>query len=151
MTIIQDLYNIYDKEAEKYRLRRTSQGLLLAELRRNLAFLREGLREGLSHTAIIDGLEDEQYRAVGKQGVRIGDLQKKRLARGTYAGIREFERYRDWDTGKLIDNAYERIAILKKLARGSAQLELQPRLATLFKFLMVLLAHLEGRALPIRR
>jgi len=153
MTIVQDLYNIYDKESAKYRSRRSSHDQLLRELRHNLAFLREGLRERLAPATVIAGLEDEQYREAGKQGVGLGSMQRRRLARATYAGIREFERYRDWDTARLIDNVYERIAILKKLAAGSAEVDLQPRLVTLFKFLMVLLAHLENRqlTLPTRR
>jgi hypothetical protein len=149
MTIIQDLYNIYDKESAKYRARRSSQSQLLKELQRNLSFLREGLGEKLPQRAIVAGLEDEQYRAVGSQGIRLNGLQRRRLARDTYAGIREFERYRDWDTTRLIDSVYERIAILKKLAAGTGDIDLHPRLITLFKFLMVVLAHLEGRRLPL--
>lgn len=149
MTIIQDLYNIYDKESTKYRARKSSQSRLLIELQRNLAFLREGLREGLPPRAIVAGLEDRQFQDAGQQGLKLQVLQKKTLARDTYAGIREFERYRDWGTAQLIDNVYERITVLKKLAAGSEDIDLRPRLITLFKFLMVVLAHLEGRQLRL--
>jgi hypothetical protein len=149
MTIIQDLYNIYDKESAKYRARRSSQGSLLRELQRNLAFLREGLGERLPQAAIVAGLEDGQFRAAADQGVRLDALQKKPLGRDTYAGIREFERYRGWETARLIDSVYERIAILKKLSAGSQEIDLHARLTTLFKFLMVVVAHVEGRRLPL--
>jgi hypothetical protein len=151
MTIVQDLYNIYDKELARYRARRSSQGRLLIEIRHNLAFLREGLRERLPQAAIVAGLEDEQYRAAAREGLNLGALQKRRLAAATYGGVREFARYRDWPTARLIENAYERIATLKKLASSDSGVDLEARLKNLFKFMMVLLAHLEGRQLPLTR
>jgi hypothetical protein len=151
MSIIQDLYNIYDKELSRYRANKSSQSRLLIEMRQNLAFLREGLREGLPHAAIVDALENVEYRAACKEGANLAFLQKKILARATYAGIREFDRYLGWDSAKLINNVYERIATLKKLSAGSKNLDLRARLTTLFKFLMVVLAHLEARNLVVRR
>ena len=151
MSIIQDLYNIYDKEHAKIRAQRSSSNRLLIEMRQNLAFLREGLREGLPQAAIVGALEDSEYRAACKEGTNLDRLQKKKLAGTTYAGIREFDRYRDWDSTRLIASVYERIAILKKLAAGSDSLDLHARLATLFKFLMVVLAHLESKKLVITR
>lgn len=151
MSIIQDLYNIYDKEQAKYRARRSSQNQVLGELQGNLTFLREGLREGLKPAAIVDGLENEAYRGAAKQALNLDSLRKRKLERDTYGGIREFERYLDWPTGRLIDNAYERIATLKKLAAGSASIDLIPRLRNLFKFLMVVIAHLRGQRLTPQR
>jgi len=151
MSIIQDLYNVYDKEHAKLRAQRSSTNRLLIEIRQNLAFLREGLREGLPQAAIVNALEDAEYRAAGKQGTKLAALQRRPLAASTYAGVREFDRYRGWDTERLIANVYERITTLKKLAAGSAQVDLHARLVTLFKFLMVVLAHLESRQLVIRR
>ena len=149
MSIVQDLYAIYDKEQAKYRARKSSQGLLLTEIRHNLAFLREGLREGLAPAAIVAGLEDAHYRDARKQGVNLDGLQKKKLMPDTYAGIREFARYRDWTTARLVETVYERIATLKKLVDGSAEVALRVRLRNLFKLMMVVLAHLEGRRLKI--
>ncbi|NNJ93818.1 MAG: hypothetical protein HKP57_03635 [Halobacteria archaeon] len=151
MSIIQDLYNIYDKELSRYRAKKSSQNRLLIEMRQNLAFLREGLREGLSHAAIIAALENVEYRAAHKAGTNLASLQKKNLSRATYGGIREFDRYLGWDSERLIDNVYERIATLKKLAAGSKTVDLHARLTTLFKFLMVVLAHLEARNLVVRQ
>ena len=147
MSIIQDLYTIYDKEQAKYRARRSSQNQVLSELQGNLAFLREGLRESLTPNAIVNGLEDDAFRAATKQALNLDSLRKQKLERATYAGIREFERYRDWPTGRLISNTYERIATPKKLAAGSTSIDLTARLRSLFKFLMVVVAHLQGRRL----
>jgi hypothetical protein len=149
MSIIQDLYNIYDKEQAKYRARRSSQNRLQIELQHNLALLREGLRERLAHREIIQGLELTQFVEAGKQGLDLDRLQKRRLSAATFGEIREFERYRDWTTARLIETAYERIATLKKLANGQAQIDLLARLRNLFKLLMLLVAHIQGRRLAL--
>ena len=151
MSIIQDLYNIYDKELSRYRAKKSSRSRLLIEMQQNLAFLREGLREGLPHAAIAAALENAEFHAAHKEGANLASLQKKKLSRATYAGIREFDRYLGWDSERLINNVYERIVTLKKLAAGSKTVDLHVRLTTLFKFLMVVLAHLEARNLVVRR
>jgi hypothetical protein len=149
MSIIQDLYNIYDKEQAKYRSRVSSGSQLLTEMRHNLAFLRESLRERLDQSAIVAGLDNEQYRAASKNSLNLDALQKRRLERETYAGIREFDRYQGWRTSRLVDNAYERIATLKKLAVGKPPIDLRARLRTLFKFLMIVLAHIDCQPLRL--
>lgn len=149
MSIIQDLYTIYDKEQAKYRARRSSQNQVLSELQGNLAFLREGLRERLPPVTIINGMEDTAYHVATKQALNLDSLRKRKLERSTYGGIREFERYRGWPTGRLINNAYERIATLKKLAAGPESIDLTARLRNLFKFLMVIVAHIQDRKLTL--
>lgn len=147
MSIIQDLYTIYDREQAKYRVKRSSQYRLQIELQQNLAFLREGMREQLPHRRIIDGLELRQYLEAGRQGLDLNRLQKKKLAAETYNGIREFERYRGWNTARLIETVYERIATLKKLAGDEHSVDQLARLRNLFKLLMLLVAHIQGRRL----
>lgn len=144
MTIIQDLYNIYDKEQSKYRARRSSQNRLQIELQHNLAFLREGLREGLPARKLIEGLDTGQFADAGRQGLDLNRLQKRRLAQETYGGIREFARYRGWSTVRLVETVYERISTLKKLSAGAAGVDLDARLRNLFKLLMLLVAHIQG-------
>ena len=150
MTIIEDLYTIYDREQAKYRAHRSSQNRLQIELQHNLAFLREGLREGLAAQPIIAGLDTEQYIDAGKQGLDLNRLQKRHLAEATCGGIREFGRYRGWSTARLVDTVYERITTLKKLASGGAGVDLEARLRNLFKLLMLLIAHIQGGRLRRR-
>ena len=150
MTIVQDLYSIFDREYSKYIARRSSKSRVVLELSQNLALLREGLAENLPGQVIIAGLEDSQYKKANEQAVNLDAIRKKTLARSTYAGIREFEKYRGWTTGKLIDNAYLRIATLRKLHANSAAIDVHARLQYLFKYLMVLVAHIEGKTLAIR-
>ena len=145
MTIIQELYNIFDREQGKYIARRSSKNLVVIELSQNLAMLREALADNLPGHVIISGLEDSRYRTAIEQGINLDAIRKQSLARRTCAGIREFEKYHGWSTGKLVHNAYERIGTLKKLNSGSANIH--SRLQYLFKYLMLVMAHIEDRVL----
>ena len=61
MSIIQDLYKIFDNERSRYEVKASSKNAVLSELADNLAFLREGLREKLEVTKIITELEEDQF------------------------------------------------------------------------------------------
>ncbi|MBN2398372.1 MAG: hypothetical protein JXI32_08320 [Deltaproteobacteria bacterium] len=149
MSIVQDFYTIYDRESGKYRDQRSSTNRVVLELSRNLSFLREGLAENLDSAAIVAGLEDEQFRKASEKGTNLNAIQKRTLDRDTYGDAKEFEKYRGWSTEKLINNAYERVATIRKLGAGSRTIDMTSRLQYLFKYLMVLIAHLEGRRLEI--
>ena len=53
MTIIQDLYNVFDKERARYDANKAWKNAVLRELAENLALMREGLRENLDDSKII--------------------------------------------------------------------------------------------------
>lgn len=149
MSIIQDLYRIFDNEYARHMERRTSKNLLVLELKQNLAFLRAGLAERLEGAAIVAGLEQVQYRRACERGTRLNTIQRRRLARDTYGGVKEFEKYRDWSTEQLIHKVYERLAVLNRLNLNVGRVDVQARLQYLFKLLMVLVAHIDGERLKI--
>lgn len=149
MSIIQELYNIYDREQSKYLERKSSQRLVVLELSGNLAFVREGLAEKLAPAAIVAGLSDGRYHNATERGVDLNAIQKKALARSTFDGMKEFDRYQGWSTEKLINNAYERIATLRKLNTDRGNVDLEARLKYLFKYLMVVMAHIKGERITI--
>ena len=147
MSILQDCYAIYDKEYAKITARRVLKDGVARELSRNLAFLRAGLAAGLAGAKIAAGLETQRYDAASAQGLNLDSLRKAALAPATYGPIKEFEKYRGWPTAKLVHNAYERIVTLQKLAAGDPTLDLTGRLKYLFKYLLLTLAHIEGKTL----
>lgn len=147
MSILQDCYTIYDREYAKFTERRALKDGVARELSRNLAFLRAGLAAGLSGARIAAGFETRRYEAASEKGVNLNILRKSTLAPATCGPIKEFAKYRGWSTAKLVHNAYERIATLQKLAAGDPQLDLTGRLKYLFKYLLLILAHIEGKPL----
>lgn len=149
MSIIQDFYTIYDRESAKYRDQKSSTHRVVLELSQNLSFLREGLAENLDSVAIVSGLEDEQFRKANEKGANLNAIQKRTLDRDTYGAAKEFDKYHGWSTEKLINNTYERIATIKKLGAGSQAIDITARLQYLFKYLMVLITHIEGNRLTI--
>lgn len=151
MSLIRDLYTVFDREYARHRAQRSSKNSLLQEFRRNLAFLREGLAGQVAPEVLIEGLEDHQFRKALESGFRFDSLQRRRLSRVTCAGVPAFERYHGWSSERLICKVYERVAILQKLRQGQSGIDLGLRLQNLFKLMMLVTAHLEGRQLAIRR
>lgn len=150
MSIIKDLYSIFDNERNQYAATRSSKNLVLRELAENLAFLREGLAEKLESSRIVEGLGNNQLNPAIEAGLNFNAIQKKPLAKNTYSGAKEFVKYNGWSTEKLIFKAYERLSTLKKLHASSTDIDTPVRLQNLFKYLMVLMAHIEGERLTIK-
>ena len=150
MSIIKDLYSIFDNERAKYVATKSSKNLVLRELAENLAFLREGLAENLKGSEIIENLGNIQLNQALEAGLNFNTIQKKSLIKSTYGGVKEFSKYNGWSTEKLIFNAYERLSTLKKLQTTTAKIDLRARLQNLFKYLMVLMAHIDGEHLTIK-
>ena len=143
MSIIKELYEIFDKERARYTETRSSRSRVVGEISRNLAFVREGLRDNLEPAKIIAQLEDADYIEARKRGVNLGAVQSKKLSKQTYGSIREFGKYEGWDTDRLVQNAYERIDTLKKLNLAGKSVNASSRLKYLFKYLLLVMAHIK--------
>ena len=150
MSIIQDLYNIFDNEQSKHIKKKSTKNLVVLELSSNLSFLREGLLEKMNGSSVIAGLAGDQFKKANEKGINLNSIQKKKLSKLTYGGVKEFEKYEGWTTEKLINNAYERIDTLKKLNVNEGNVDVTSRLKYLFKYLMVLTAHIEGEHLKVK-
>ena len=147
MSIIKDLYDIFDKERARYTETRTSGSRVVSEISRNLSFIREGLRDNVEPAHIIAQLEDADFAEARQKGIDLGIVQSRKLTRATYGKIREFERYEGWSTARLIQNAYERIDTLKKLNLAGKGVNASSRLKYLFKYLLLVMAHLNHERL----
>lgn len=150
MSIIQDLYKIFDNERARYEANASSKNAVLRELSDNLSFLREGLKEKLEPMKIISGLEKGQYTKANDSGFNFNTLQKKSLSLTTCGGIKEFERYKGWSTGKLIKNVYLRLSTLGKLISSKTDIDAGSRLMYLFKFMLLVMAHINEEQLKIK-
>jgi len=150
MSIIQDCYNIYDKEYGKRLQRRFMKNAVEMEIAGNLAFIREAVQAGMSSGKIVAGLENEQFLTAHAAGMDFNGIQRSRLSTKTFFGINEFKRYAGWSTERLIKKAYERIATLKKLLAVEAGLDFSRKLQYLFKLLLLIIAHIENRHLLVQ-
>jgi hypothetical protein len=150
MSIVQDLYKIFDNERSRYEAKKASRNAVLRELAENLAFLREGLYENLDDSKIVAGLENSQFIHANDKGFDFNSIQKKPLSRKTYGGTKEFERYRGWSTERLIRKAYERLSTLRRLNLNATGIDSRSRIQNLFKFFMVIIAHIDEEPLAIK-
>jgi hypothetical protein len=150
MSIVQDLYKIFDKERARYDVKKASKNAVLRELAENLAFIREGIRENLDDSKIINRLENKQFILANDHGFDFNSLKRATLSQATYGSAKEFDRYKGWSTEKLIKNAYERLSTLRKLKVSEPGIDTHSRLQNLFKFLMVIIAHIDEKRLSIK-
>lgn len=65
----------------------------------------------------------------------------------TIDGFDEFKKYVGKDTDYLVKNAYSKIGSLSKLVNSSRDKDHTLKIKSLFRFLMLLVAHIEGRSL----
>ena len=147
MSIIQDCYNIYDREYAKRLQHRYMKNAVEMEIAGNLAFIRDAVQAGMRSAKIVAGLEDEQFLAALAAGMDLNSMQRSRLSTKTFAGIDEFKKYAGWSTERLIKKAYERIGTLKKLLALDTGIDFSRKVQYLFKLLLLIIAHIENRHL----
>ncbi len=151
MSIIQDCYNIYDREYARRLQRKAMKNAVEMEIAGNLAFIREAVRAGIGGAEIVAGLEDRQFIAALAAGMDLNDIRKARLSGNTFAGIDEFKKYAGWSTERLIKKVYARIATLKRLLAVDASIDFSRKLQYLFKLLLLIIAHIDNRHLIVRK
>ncbi len=149
MSVIQDCYNIFDREYAKRLQRRSMKNAVEMEIAGNLAFIREAVQAGMSGAKIVAGMEDEQFLEALSAGMDLNSMRKASLSIKTFAGIDEFKKYTGWSTERLIKKAYERIATQKKLLATDAGIDFSRKLQYLFKLLLLIIAHIDNRQLVV--
>lgn len=150
MSIWKELYDIYDKERTIKHKSYANKQALIFEIRSNLTFLVDALKNDLSEVEIVNGLEHVVFDDCMKEGVNLNTMRKNKVTFEIIGGIDEFTKYIGKDTEYLVKNAYLKMSSLSKLVKVKSGHKYHLRIKSLFKFLMLLLAHLEGRKLAIR-
>ncbi|MFC6438762.1 hypothetical protein [Bowmanella sp. JS7-9] len=151
MAIWHELYDIFARERQHRLSANAEREALVFEINQNLATLADalsahapsGVTSGLSLAPLLHAAFD-QFRQSGRS---LNTLQSKKLSRKIYANYAEFERYDGQDTRSLINNAYLRVHRLNSLLKQSTSNDLSRRAQSLFRFLMLLNAHIQQQPL----
>ncbi len=151
MTIIQDLYSIFDNLYSINLQKKVLKNSIEMEMAQNLDFLRTALQEKIEAKKIISGLENKYFLASLESSVDFDSLQKSKLSDRTTGGIKEFRPYLGWPTEKLVKKVYERIAVLKKLSTTEPTINASRRLQNLFKLLLLTVAHINGDKITLKK
>lgn len=151
MTIIQDLYAVFDSLYAKNLQKQVLKDSVEMEMAQNLDFLRAALQEQLEAEKIISGLENKYFLESIKSGFDFNSLQKSKLQTFTTGNIKEFNPYLGWSTEKLIKKVYERIAVLKKLSTTKPSIDVSRRLQNLFKLMILTIAHINDDKITLKK
>lgn len=151
MSIWKELYDIFDKERARWNSKNASKQSLIFEIKSNLAFLADALQNKLNPIQITNGLERSVFDRSMENGFSFNSISKnKKVTINTIGDIDEFKKYVGKDTEYLVKNAYLKISSLIKLVNSSGDNNTDLKFKSLFRFLMLLVAHLEGRRLTRR-
>lgn len=85
-----------------------------------------------------------------KEGFKFNSIANAKITTQTIDGFDEFKKYVGKDTAYLIKNAYSKINSLTKLVSEKTNKDYSLKIKSLFRFFMLLVAHIENRHL-IRR
>jgi hypothetical protein len=151
MSIWKELYDIFDKERSRWQSKNANKQSLIYEIESNLAFLADAIQNNLNPVEIIKGLENLVFDKSIESGFSLNSISKnKKVTTSTIGGFDEFKKYVGKDTEYLVKNAYLKIGVLKKLTNFSDGKNIDLKLKSLFRFLMLFVAHVEGRHLTRR-
>lgn len=151
MSIWKELYDIFDKERARWHSKNASKQSLIFEIESNLAFLADAIQNKLNPIQIANGLERSVFDKSMESGFSFNSISKnKKLTINIIGDIDEFKKYVGRDTEYLVKNAYLKIGLLIKLVNSSGEKNSDLKFKSLFRFLMLLVAHIEGRHLTRR-
>lgn len=150
MSIWKELYDIFDSERARWQSKTASKQSLAFEIQTNLAFLADALQNDLDQVAMAKGLERSNFDESIKNGFSINSISKKKLAAKTTGGIDEFKKYIGKNTEYLVKNAYIKMGSLTKLVNADGGKDYSLKFKSLFRFLILLVAHIEGRHITRR-
>ena len=147
MSIWKELYDTFDKERAKWQADSASKQSLVFELKGNLTFLADALQSNLSSQEVLKGLERATFDLCMAKGFNINSISGKKIAKKTIGEFDEFKKYLGKDTEYLVNNAYLKIGSLTKLVTAAPNKDHSLKFKSLFRFLVLLVAHLDGRTL----
>ncbi|WP_445397942.1 hypothetical protein [Zobellella sp. An-6] len=147
MSIWKELYDIFDKERARWQSKNANRQALIFEIQSNLTFLADALQNELSDIDIAKGLERKAFDKSIESGFSINSISKEKVTARTIGDFDEFKKYIGKDTEYLVKNAYSKTGSLLKITSTPNSKNHSLKFKSLFRFLMLLVTHIEGRRL----
>ena len=150
MSIWKELYDIFDKERSRWQKSSANKQALQYEIQSNSTFLADALRDEIDQKKIIKGLECKVFDQAINDGFNFNSIAKSKVTEKTIGDFVEFKKYVGKDTAYLIKNAYSKMRSLNKLLSENTDKDYSLKIKSLFRFLVLLTTHIEGRHLTRR-
>lgn len=115
------------------------------ELQENIEIIRLYVETKAGFRSLIPNLKEEAFRKALAEGFNFNSLNRGKIDSKSTMGLRQLEKYHGWETGKVIENIYTKIAVLKRaveISDNKAPLRLGVRLQNLFKMLIMVTNHI---------
>lgn len=150
MSIWKELYDIFNKERARWEKSNAHKQALVFEIQSNVTFLADAIKSQISQSQVVIGLERTAFDQSIREGVEFNSIAPERVSSKTIGGYAEFKKYRDKDTEYLVKNAYAKMGSLTKLINSKDGKDYSLKIKSIFRFLILLIVHVEGRCLPSR-
>ncbi|KFZ37507.1 hypothetical protein HR45_10895 [Shewanella mangrovi] len=144
MSIWKELYDVVEKEFSRWQSRQHKQQTLVFEIQSNLLFLAEALKAQLPAKQIVAGLEHKAFDDALAQGLT---LDRRLVTSTTIGDFDEFKKYIGKDSTYMVKNAYAKMKTLSKLVQADSQANYDLKIKSLFRFMVLLAAHLDAKSL----
>jgi hypothetical protein len=131
-------------------LAKSSRGLersFILEIQQNIQLLEEYSRKDLPIDKTIGELETDNFKKINETNFNFNKLQRKKVSHKTTGGMKALNRYRDWDTEKLILNIFRKIIHIQKLSRigyDAERFNIPQRLKNILTLLILLSRHINS-------
>ncbi|MDO6773895.1 hypothetical protein Q4591_00865 [Shewanella sp. 3_MG-2023] len=150
MSLWKALYDVFEKEHARVEKHKGQQRALLFEIEANINFIAVGLKQGLSADQIVAGIDVDVFKQSMIQGYDFNRLTANSLLAKAIIDYPEFDKYIGKSSDELVANVYGKIFVLQKLMIAG-RFEQAGKLKSLLRMLILVLFHLQGRALPKRK
>lgn len=147
MSLWKELYDILDKERSKTKQSKAHKQALLFEIDSNARFLASAIENKLSNSGIAAGIDKSAFEKALTDDFDFNKCQTKSLEPKTIGQFKEFKKYLKKDSHWMIYQAYSRLNQLAKLLAADPNSDHQLKIKTLFRYLVMLNAHLHGNTL----
>ncbi|CAH0993061.1 hypothetical protein SIN8267_03200 [Sinobacterium norvegicum] len=151
MSLWKELYDIVASERSRLQSKDANKQAVLFELKSNLDFLADGLKNDIAANKLVLGLECQAFDQGITRGFSLNSLANRKASAKTVAGFAEFKKYIGKDSEYLINNAYLKIASLKKLVQADNKKDYSLKVKSLFRFLVFVVVHIEGSVLQAKK
>lgn len=147
MSLWKELYDILDKERTNTKKSKANKQALLFEVDCNARFLASAIESKFTNTAIALGMEKAAFEKALGDSFDFNQCRIQTLSSNTIGQFKEFKKYVNKDTQWLVYRAYLRINLLSRLLNADPNGDHQLKIKTLFRYLVIVNAHLHGTTL----
>lgn len=115
------------------------------ELKENIELIRLYMDSAADIKALIPKINDVAFRHALAEGFNFNSLKRSRIDSKSTFNTPQLKKYHNWDTQRVFENVYEKVATLKQAAaikNSKNPVRIDVRLNNVFKLMKMLAIHI---------